>query len=95
MHAQNRVKIFAITKSGITQRLLIITMPNFAKSCSHQACTILQNFSPLPQAVPKLLPKRSIFVSFQDPCQDSFQDPKYWFFQDPCNLQNTALLVCI
>ena len=38
-----------------------------SKRCSHQVCTIMQNFSPLPPAVQKLLAKRFIFNSFQDP----------------------------
>ena len=67
--------------------LLAAATPNFAKSCSHQAHTILQNFSPISPAVQKLSPKRFIFNSFQDPGLDSFQDPKY--------LQNTALPVHI
>ena len=86
---------FQITKTAITLRLLVAVTWNLAKSCSHQACTILQNFSSLPPAVPKLSPKRYIFNSFQDPCQDSFQDPGLDSFQDPKYLQNTALLIHI
>ena len=43
----------------------------------------------------KVIAKRYIFNSFQDPCQDSFQDPGLDSFQDPKYLQNTALLICI
>ena len=52
-------------------------------------------FQPLPPAVQKLLPKRYILNSFQDPGQDSFQDPRLDSFQDSKYLQNTALLICI
>ena len=95
-HAQIWVKIFKSQKLAITLKLLIAATWNLAKSCSHQACTPSYKISaPIPPAVQKLSPKRFIFNSFQDPCQDSFQDPGLDSFEDPKYLQNTALLICI
>ena len=75
------------TKTAITLRVLVAETWNFYTRCLHQACTILQNCSSISSAVQKLLPKRFIFNSFQDPWPNSFQDHPYF--------QNTALFICI
>ena len=66
---------FQITKTAITLRLLVTAICNSAKITHNKHTSSCKISAPYPPAVQKLSPKRYIFNSFQDPCQDSFQDP--------------------
>ena len=86
---------FQITKTAITPRLLVAVTCNFAQKVAHNrhapSCKIS---APLPPVVHKLSPKRYIFNSFQDPCQDSFQDPGLDHFKTPiiCKIQHYSYI---
>ena len=64
-------------KTVISQKLTVGMTWNWQTKCPAYMCTMCQNFSSLPQAVPKLLPKVSIFSFFQGPCRNFLSRPSY------------------
>ena len=70
----NLVAVYKNIKTVITQELTVTATWNWHTRCPAYMCTVCQNFNSLTQMVQKLLPKVSIFCSFQDPWSFSFQD---------------------